>query len=465
MKLSITYQESYSRSELLLRSFLGVFYITLPHVFLLVFCQIWSGIITFIAFWSILFTGKYPQSFFEYQVQMFRWSVRLQARARNMVDGYPAFFPSGTDTLTNFEMEYPENLSKGTLLLKMFFGFFYCILPHAFVLIFRTLWGQILTFIAWWVVLFTGRYPQSTHEFNKETILWGLRVNAYIGYMTDVYPPFNGKPNNTTIESSKKTSNLQAYFTVGMMVIELFISILIYLFVLGDGSHFEGGNNEKGHPIDIFGTVFKGGFIVPILITIVLLVITFAIERMITIMKAKGSGNISDFVRSIRELVAAGNIDEAMTACERQKGSIGNVVLAGLEKYKLVAEDKTMDKEQKIAAVQKDLEESTSLELPMLSKNLVILSTCASISTLIGLIGTVMGMIRSFAALANAGAPDSNALATGISEALVNTFIGIAGSCLAIVAFNVFTTQIDRITYGIDEANFSILQTIASKKH
>ena len=265
--------------------------------------------------------------------------------------------------------------------------------------------------------------------------------------------------------SSKKTSNLQAYFTVGMMVIELFISILIYLFVLGDGSHFEGGNNEKGHPIDIFGTVFKGGFIVPILITIVLLVLTFAIERMITIMKAKGSGNISDFVRSIRELVAAGNIDEAMTACERQKGSIGNVVLAGLEKYKLVAEDKTMDKEQKIAAVQKDLEESTSLELPMLSKNLVILSTCASISTLIGLIGTVMGMIRSFAALANAGAPDSNALATGISEALVNTFIGIAGSCLAIVAFNVFTTQIDRITYGIDEANFSILQTIASKKH
>jgi biopolymer transport protein ExbB len=124
-----------------------------------------------------------------------------------------------------------------------------------------------------------------------------------------------------------------------------------------------------------------------------------------------------------------------------------------------------MDKEQKIAAIQKDLEESTSLELPMLSKNLVILSTCASISTLIGLIGTVMGMIRSFAALASSGAPDSNALATGISEALVNTFIGITGSCLAIVFFNVFQTQIDRITYGIDEANFSILQTFAAKKH
>jgi len=265
--------------------------------------------------------------------------------------------------------------------------------------------------------------------------------------------------------SSKKTSNLQAYFTVAVMIIELIIAIVIYKKILGDSSHFEGGNVEKGHPLDIFGTVYKGGIIVPLLITIVLMVITFAVERLITIMRAKGTGNISNFVRSIRELVEAERIDEAMAACDRQKGSIGNVVRAGLEKYRLVANDSSMDKEQKVAAIQKDLEESTSLELPILSKNLVILSTCASISTLIGLIGTVMGMIRSFAALANSGAPDSNALATGISEALVNTFIGITGSCLAIVFFNVFTTQIDRITYGIDEANFSILQTFAAKKH
>lgn len=265
--------------------------------------------------------------------------------------------------------------------------------------------------------------------------------------------------------SSKKTSNIQAYFTVAVMIIELIIAIVIYKKILGDGSHFENGDNEKGHPLDIFGTVYKGGVIVPGLITIVLMVITFAIERLITILRAKGTGNISNFVRSIRELVEADRIDEAMAACDRQKGSIGNVVRAGLEKYRLVANDSSLDKEQKIAAIQKDLEESTSLELPMLSKNLVILSTCASISTLIGLIGTVMGMIRSFAALANSGAPDSNALATGISEALVNTFIGITGSCLAIVFFNVFQTQIDRITYGIDEANFSILQTFAAKKH
>src|SRR5436190_13264241 len=122
MKLTITHQESYSRGDLLLRTFFGLFYITIPHMFLMIFAQIWAGILGFIAFWVILFTGRYPQSFFEFQVSMLKWSIRVQARSNNLVDGYPAFFPSGTDDLTNLEVTYPENLSRGTLLLKAFFG-------------------------------------------------------------------------------------------------------------------------------------------------------------------------------------------------------------------------------------------------------------------------------------------------------------------------------------------------------
>jgi len=106
---------------------------------------------------------------------------------------------------------------------------------------------------------------------------------------------------------------------------------------------------------------------------------------------------------------------------------------------------------------EKELEEATSLELPMLSKNLVIVSTCASIGTLIGLIGTVFGMIRAFAALANSGAPDTAALATGISEALVNTAFGIIGSTLAIISYNYFTNRIDGMTHSMDEAGYSIV--------
>jgi biopolymer transport protein ExbB len=265
--------------------------------------------------------------------------------------------------------------------------------------------------------------------------------------------------------SNKKSSNVQAYFTVGIIVVLYVVSLLIYTQVLGNPANFENNDPVKGHPLNTFGIVHKGGFIVPILMAINLIVIAFTIERMITLMKAKGSGNVSNFVRNIRSMVENNQMDEALAACDRQKGSIGNVVRAGLEKYKMVANDTELDKEQKMAAIQKDLEESTSLELPMLSKNLVILSTCASIATLVGLIGTVVGMIKAFSALASSGAPDANALATGISEALINTALGITGSCIAIIVYNIFTSQIDRITYGIDEANFSILQTFAAKKH
>jgi hypothetical protein len=193
MKLTITHQENYSRGELLLRTFFGFIYMTLPHAFLLAFFGIWSAILTFISWWVILFTGRYPESFFEYQVKLIRWNLRLNARRGNLCDGYPAFLIDGTDDRTSFEMPYPENLDRGMALVKAFFGALYCALPHAFALIFRFLWGLILSFIAWWVVLFTGKYPLSTHTFNTGTLRWAIRLQLYLGYMTDDYPPFSGR--------------------------------------------------------------------------------------------------------------------------------------------------------------------------------------------------------------------------------------------------------------------------------
>jgi biopolymer transport protein ExbB len=139
------------------------------------------------------------------------------------------------------------------------------------------------------------------------------------------------------------------------------------------------------------------------------------------------------------------------------------VVKAGIGIYQQMEADKSLDKERKILAIQKELEEATTLELPMLSKNLTIISTIASIATLMGLLGTVIGMIRAFKALAQAGAPDAIALSTGISEALINTALGILTSTIAIVFYNYFTSKIDALTYGIDEAGYSIVQNFAAK--
>ena len=155
----------------------------------------------------------------------------------------------------------------------------------------------------------------------------------------------------------------------------------------------------------------------------------------------------------------ANQIDQAIAACDQQKGSLANVIKSSLRRYKEVENDTTLDKETKVSAIKLEVEEATSLELPGLEKNLSIIATMASVSTLIALLGTVIGMIKAFSALATAGSPDSVALASGISEALINTALGIGNSAIAIIMYNVFTSKIDVITYTIDEAGFSIVQT------
>jgi biopolymer transport protein ExbB len=269
------------------------------------------------------------------------------------------------------------------------------------------------------------------------------------------------KPAAKSAATEKKSGGISA----GLILIILFvIAIAIYTFVMGDGSHFEGGTNE-GHPLpgDYFGIVYKGGVIVPVLMTCFLTALTFSIERLLTIGKAKGTGDVNAFVRAIQASLDKDDAEGAIAACNKQKGSVGNVTLSAVKKYKQLTGDKSLDKEQKLAALSKEVEEATSLELPMLEKNLTIIATLASVSTLIGLLGTVIGMIKAFSALGNSGgSTDSTALANGISEALVNTALGVGTSAICIIAYNLFTSRIDELTYSIDEIGLSVNQNYAT---
>jgi Domain of unknown function (DUF4389) len=193
MKLHVQHQESYSRLELLLRTFFGWLYIALPHGFLLMFLGIWSAILTFVAFWVVLFTGSYPQSMFSYQEKYLRWGLRLRSRIINLSDGYPAFGLNAADDRLVFEIPYPEKQSRLLLLLRLFFGWIYVGIPHGFLLFFRAIATCVVIFIAWWVVLITGKYPPSMHAYVNGLLRWSLRVNIYLLFMTDDYPPFNGK--------------------------------------------------------------------------------------------------------------------------------------------------------------------------------------------------------------------------------------------------------------------------------
>src|SRR5688572_22639029 len=264
----------------------------------------------------------------------------------------------------------------------------------------------------------------------------------------------NTKPTN---------KNINPIFTYSVIPVALLLSILIFKFILGNPVNFI-ENNPENNPLpgNYLGIIYKGGYIVPVLMAMLLIVVTFCIERFITIRKSRGNKSVDAFLSDIRRMLASGQIDQARKACEVQKGSIANVINAGLYSYEQMLLDKNTDKEHKILTIQKSIEETTSLELPMLSKNLPIISTLASVATLVGLLGTVLGMIKAFAAMATAGAPDAVALANGISEALINTALGIGTSAIAIIMYNFFTTKIDAITYGIDEAGYSVVQSFTS---
>jgi len=192
MKITIKHQEKYSRGELLLRVFFGWLYIGLPHYFLLFFASIWGAILLFVSFLIILFTGSYPKSMFEYQLGLLKWSNRVSARIYNLVDGYPAFGIKASDEMTDIEIEYPETVSRGHTLLRFFLGVIYVFIPHGFILFFRMIAVGFLVFIAFWIVLFTGEYPKGIHNFNAGLIRWSTRINLYMYYMTDKYPPFTG---------------------------------------------------------------------------------------------------------------------------------------------------------------------------------------------------------------------------------------------------------------------------------
>ena len=283
--------------------------------------------------------------------------------------------------------------------------------------------------------------------------------------MAETKPTASASVKATSVQA-KKTSNAISWIAPIVCVLA---GYTIWRFILGASSGFEQPSAEGGFwpehkvPKDALHRIYEGGIIVPLLIGMLLMVIVFSIERYLTIRKALGSGSISDFIRKVQYHLANRNVDAALSECDKQRGSVANVMKAGLRRYKELINEGGMDTEQKVIAIQKEVEEATALEIPMLQKNLVFLSTITSVGTLVALLGTVIGMIKSFAALGTSGGgSDSSALAVGISEALYNTALGIGTSALALIMYNIFTTKIDSITYGIDESGFTLTQSFAS---
>lgn len=265
---------------------------------------------------------------------------------------------------------------------------------------------------------------------------------------------------NVSVENTEKKGS--SIFTAVAIVVCILLGIVVWKFVLGAESNFNDGA-AKHAPNNILGTMYLGGYIVPILLGFFLMTITFSVERFMVLSKVAGKGNLDNFVKDVVGNIKSGDVKGALAACDAQQGSVANVVRAGLVKSEQVKAD-GLDVEKATENITKEIEQATTLEMPMLEKNMTVLSTLVSIGTLCGLLGTVSGMIKAFQELGAAGTPDQAALAVGISEALVNTLTGIATSTFAIIAYNYFTSKIDTLTYYIDEAGFAITQAYKRSK-
>ena len=259
----------------------------------------------------------------------------------------------------------------------------------------------------------------------------------------------------------KKSSGFQGVRHAFLIIVACFVlAVCFFQFILGNPDNFV--NGDPTQPVkdgNLLGTVYKGGVVVPVIITLLFSVIALSIERYFALRTAFGKKSLGKFVISVKQAIQAGDMAKAQQLCDQQQGSVANVVGASIAAYKEMENTPNLKRAAKVAKIQQAHEEATQLEMPTLQMNMPIIATIVTLGTLTALFGTVTGMIKSFAALASGGGGDSVALSTGISEALINTALGILTSWLAVVSYNFFSNRIDKLTYALDEVGYTIAQT------
>lgn len=263
------------------------------------------------------------------------------------------------------------------------------------------------------------------------------------------------------VNPKKKSSGFQGVKNAFFIILVCFVlAVLFFKYILGAPEHFVNGDPTQAvKDGNLMGTVYKGGVVVPVIITLLFSVIALSIERFFALRTAFGKSSLGKFVINVKQAITAGDMAKAQQLCDKQQGSVANVVGASIAAYNEMEHTPNLKRAQKVAKIQQAHEEATQLEMPTLQMNMPIVATIVTLGTLTALFGTVVGMIRSFAALASGGGGDSLQLSEGISEALVNTASGILTSWVAVVSYNYYSNKIDKLTYALDEVGYTIAKT------
>jgi uncharacterized protein DUF4389 len=184
-RFDIEYPEGLSRWKIFVKWLLAI-----PQFIIVTLLQWVGSVMVLIAFFAILFTKKWPRGMFDFMVQIQRWTANTYTYALTLQrDEYPPFSGDSGQYPVLLEVDYDENLSRWMIFVKWLLA-----IPHFIALIFVLLAAYVVIFIAFFAILFTGRYPRGMFDFVTGAGRWTMRVNAYAGWlMTDKYPPFSLK--------------------------------------------------------------------------------------------------------------------------------------------------------------------------------------------------------------------------------------------------------------------------------
>ena len=193
VRLDVEYPEQLSKLHLLLKVFFGFLYVGIPHGIILLVLSLVATVLYVIAFFAILFTGRYPRGMFDFILGYLAWGTRVDAYTNLMTDRYPPFALTVDDYPAAIGIEYPEQVSRITAALRFLFGFIYVGIPHGIALLVLGIVALVLLVVSAFAILFTGSYPRGLFDFIEGVMRWGLRVNAYLYLLDDHYPPFSLK--------------------------------------------------------------------------------------------------------------------------------------------------------------------------------------------------------------------------------------------------------------------------------
>jgi hypothetical protein len=163
--------------------------LAIPHAIILYGLQIAWQVVTFIAFFVVLFTKRYPRELFDFSVNVYRWNANVHAYLALMRDEYPPFSWAPGRYPVTYDVEYPEELSRWLIFVKWLLA-----IPHIIVLYLLFIAAGLALLVSWFAILFTKRFPESLFRFVVGVFRWQYRVHAYAFLMRDEYPPFSMEP-------------------------------------------------------------------------------------------------------------------------------------------------------------------------------------------------------------------------------------------------------------------------------